>query len=83
MFDTLDFQSQTRSHGHSTGAKFFCRFRNRMMFLRCDLAVSGDNTDIEHIRITLILEATQALDPLNLFRRQRATLKTNLDIIRK
>lgn len=48
-----------------------------------DLTVAGDDTDIEYIRISLIPQTAQRLDPFDLLRRQSAARELRLDLIDK
>ena len=81
MLDALDFQSQTGSHGNSTGTKLLCSLCHSTMLIGSDLTIAGNDTNIEYVGVTLILQAAQTLDALDLLGRQNTAFELNLYLV--
>ena len=61
----LDFHRQTGGHGNFAAAETVRRFRDGAVFRRGDLAVAGDDADVEHVGITLVAQAAESFDALD------------------
>ena len=81
MLDALNFQGQTGGHGHLAGAELLGSLGNGLVLLGGDLTIAGNDPDIEHIGIPLVLQAAQGLHPLDLLGRQLAALEAHLYIV--
>lgn len=81
MLDALDFQSQTGSHGNSTGTKLLCSLCHSTMLIGSDLTIASNDTNIEYVGVALILQAAQTLDALDLLGRQNTAFELNLYLV--
>lgn len=76
----LDLQRQAGGHSHLAGAVPLGGLGNDPLFLGGDLAVAGDDPDVEAVGVALVLQAAQPLHPLDLLRRDGAG-KGHLDLV--
>ena len=66
VFHALNFDGKSGGHSHFAASEAVCGFRDSALFVGCDLAIAGDNADIEDVVKALVLEATKALDAHNI-----------------
>ena len=65
VFDTLNFDRKTGGHDSLTAAESVRSLRDRAVLVGCDLAVSCNDSDVENIVESLVLEASEPLDALD------------------
>ena len=70
IVNTLNFQGQSGSHRNFAASELFRSLSNDVLFRCGNFTVFGNDTHIENIRITLVLQAAQALHSFNFFRRE-------------
>src|SRR5699024_1698828 len=68
ILDALKLHGQTGGHGNGAGTELFGSFCNGMMLCGGNFAVAGNDTDVEYVIISLVLETAQTLYTLDFFR---------------
>ena len=74
VFDALNLHGQPGGHGDLAAAEPVGGVCDGPVLISGELAVPGNDTDIEYIRITLVLQTAKTLYPLDLVGAQRLVL---------
>ena len=81
VFHALYLQCQTGGHCNRAGTEAFGSFCNNPVLPGSNLTIAGDDTDVENICISFILQTPKSLNTLNFCGRQYAPCKRSLYII--